>query len=69
MGYVAAVCTSLGKRMHRKNAGIGRLAAELGLESDAHAGSWHRRVGLSALEMVLNGGQIRVGDEVRVIGE
>lgn len=52
MGYIVAVCTSPKKGMRKKNIGTGQLVVEHGLESDAHAGPWHRQVSLLALESV-----------------
>ena len=65
-GKILAVCTSEKKGVRKKNIGRGVLAAEHGLEGDAHAGKWHRQVSLLAMEsiqkMVEKGLKVGPGD-------
>ena len=49
---VVAVCRSDNKGERKKNIGKSLLIQEHGLESDAHAGDWHRQVSLLAMESI-----------------
>lgn len=50
IGRVVAVSISDRKGVKKKNIAAGRLIENFGLESDAHAGNWHRQVSLLAIE-------------------
>ncbi len=52
MGYVEAVCTSAKKGMIKKEQEKVVMKAEWGIETDAHAGDWHRQVSLLAGESI-----------------
>ena len=52
MGKVIAVCTSEKKGTQKKNVGTITLKEDWGIESDAHAGKWHRQVSLLSHEKV-----------------
>ncbi|KUO50010.1 MAG: molybdenum cofactor biosynthesis protein [Desulfitibacter sp. BRH_c19] len=52
MAKVLAVCVSKNKGERKKNVGRGNLILNRGLESDAHAGDWHRQVSLLAMESI-----------------
>lgn len=54
MGIVKAVCISKERGTNKSPVPKGLLIADYGLESDAHAGSWHRQVSLLASESVEN---------------
>ena len=51
-GSVAAVCISEKKGTRKKEVPEIRLVSGHGIESDAHAGNWHRQVSLLALEKI-----------------
>ena len=51
-GVVVAVCRSDNKGERKKNIGKSLLIQEHGLETDAHAGDWHRQVSLLAMESI-----------------
>jgi MOSC domain-containing protein YiiM len=46
MGNVIAVCVSEQKGTQKKNVNSAVFVADWGIESDAHAGKWHRQVSL-----------------------
>ncbi len=50
MAKVVAVCISEKKGTQKHNVGSCNLIKHFGLESDAHAGKWHRQVSLLARE-------------------
>ena len=52
MAYVEAVCISAKKGVVKKEEQEVTLKAEWGIESDAHAGDWHRQVSLLAGESI-----------------
>ena len=52
MAYVEAVCISAKKGVVKKEQKTVTLKAEWGVESDAHAGDWHRQVSLLAGESI-----------------
>ncbi|MDL2316550.1 MOSC domain-containing protein [Desulfovibrio sp. OttesenSCG-928-A18] len=52
MGKVIAVCMSKKKGIAKKNVGSGLFIEDFGLESDAHAGKWHRQVSLLSHEKI-----------------
>jgi MOSC domain-containing protein YiiM len=52
LGEIIAVCTSEKKGTRKRNVGQARLAPNHGLETDAHAGDWHRQVSLLAQESI-----------------
>ncbi len=52
LAKVVAVCVSEKKGQRKTNVDEGTLIAGRGLESDAHAGDWHRQVSLLALESI-----------------
>lgn len=52
MGKVIAVCTSPQRGTQKTDAGSAVFAAGWGIESDAHAGCWHRQVSLLGSEKV-----------------
>ncbi|MBM9604838.1 MOSC domain-containing protein [Desulfopila inferna] len=52
MGYVEAVCTSAKKGMIKKEQEKVVMKTEWGIETDAHAGDWHRQVSLLAGESI-----------------
>ncbi|MFH7319339.1 MOSC domain-containing protein [Desulfurivibrio sp. D14AmB] len=54
MAYVEAVCTSEKKGIVKREQARVTLKREWGLESDAHAGEWHRQVSLLAGESIDN---------------
>ena len=51
-GIVVAVCVSDRKGVRKRDVGQAHLRPDWGLESDAHAGDWHRQVSLLAIESV-----------------
>ena len=51
-GVIKAVCISEKKGTAKVNVGKGRLVVEHGLETDAHAGNWHRQISLLSHEKV-----------------
>ena len=51
-GVVAAVCVSEQKGTAKKSVHKARLVEGHGLETDAHAGNWHRQVSLLSREKV-----------------
>jgi MOSC domain-containing protein YiiM len=52
-GRVVAVSGSRRKGEKKTNLATGRLLENRGLESDAHAGDWHRQVSLLAMESIV----------------
>ena len=52
MAYVEAVCTSAKKGVVKKQQERVELKADWGIETDAHAGDWHRQVSLLAGESI-----------------
>ncbi len=52
MGKIIAVCTSEKKGQRKRDQQEGVMIVDHGLESDAHAGPWHRQVSLLALESI-----------------
>jgi MOSC domain-containing protein YiiM len=52
IGRVVAVSISDRKGVKKQNIAAGRLIENFGLESDAHAGDWHRQVSLLAIESI-----------------
>lgn len=52
VGVVEAVCTSAEKGVRKRPVGAISLRVGLGVEGDAHAGSWHRQVSLLPAEAV-----------------
>jgi MOSC domain-containing protein YiiM len=52
IGRVVAVSISDRKGVKKQNIAAGRLIENFGLESDAHAGDWHRQVSLLAVESI-----------------
>ena len=65
-GVIKAVCISEKKGTAKTNVGKGRLVVEHGLETDAHAGNWHRQISLLSHEKVeefkARGGNVKQGD-------
>ena len=51
-GKIVAVCISEKKGTQKNVVPEGRLIEDHGLESDAHAGKWHRQVSLLAVEKI-----------------
>ena len=51
-GIVRAVCVSKQRGTAKEEVSECRLIENWGLESDAHAGNWHRQVSLLALEQI-----------------
>ena len=51
-GKVVAVCISKQKGTQKNVVPEGRLITDHGLETDAHAGKWHRQVSLLAVEKI-----------------
>ncbi|MFH1625415.1 MAG: MOSC domain-containing protein [Pseudomonadota bacterium] len=51
-GKVVAVCISEGKGTKKENIQRGKLIEGHGLESDAHAGDWHRQISLLSRESI-----------------
>ena len=45
-GRIKAICISSERGTVKEEIGSARLIADLGIEGDAHAGSWHRQVSL-----------------------
>ncbi len=52
MAYVEAVCISAKKGVVKKEQREVTLKAEYGIETDAHAGDWHRQISLLAGESI-----------------
>lgn len=52
MGKILAVCISEKKGVLKENVGSAILRENWGLESDAHAGDWHRQVSLLGAEKI-----------------
>lgn len=52
MAYVEAVCTSAKKGVVKKPQQVIELKVNWGIETDAHAGDWHRQVSLLAGESI-----------------
>ena len=52
VGTIAAISISKKKGIPKTNVHSARLIENFGLESDAHAGNWHRQVSLLPLESV-----------------
>lgn len=52
MAYIEAVCISEKKGVVKKQQPMIRLRENWGIESDAHAGDWHRQVSLLAGESI-----------------
>ena len=51
-GKIIAINTSTAKGTRKKNVGKSRLLPGFGIETDAHAGDWHRQVSLLAFESI-----------------
>ena len=51
-GKILAVCVSKKKGTQKENVGSVEIKAHHGIESDAHAGPWHRQVSLLANESI-----------------
>lgn len=54
MAHVEAVCISVKKGTVKREQGSVELVEDWGIESDAHAGKWHRQVSLLAGESIDN---------------
>ncbi|GEA31100.1 MOSC domain-containing protein [Clostridium diolis] len=52
MGKVVAVCISEKRGTQKKNIQEGKFIENFGIESDAHAGDWHRQVSLLSYEKI-----------------
>lgn len=52
MAYVEAVCTSAKKGVVKKPQQVIEFKVNWGIETDAHAGDWHRQVSLLAGESI-----------------
>ncbi len=52
MGKVLAVCTSERRGIQKKNVNSGVFTVGHGIETDAHAGSWHRQVSLLSADKI-----------------
>ena len=52
MGIVKAVCTSSVKGIQKTETASVELRPDWGIESDAHAGKWHRQVSLLGYERI-----------------
>ncbi|MDO5377450.1 MAG: molybdopterin-binding protein [Clostridia bacterium] len=52
MGKVIAVCTSEKRGIQKHDVNSGYFAAEWGIDSDAHAGHWHRQVSLLSADKI-----------------
>ncbi|MCI1478360.1 MAG: MOSC domain-containing protein [Clostridium beijerinckii] len=52
MGKVVAVCISEKRGTQKKNIQEGNFIENFGIESDAHAGNWHRQVSLLSYEKI-----------------
>lgn len=52
MAHVEAVCTSVTKGVVKKQQERVELKTDWGIETDAHAGDWHRQVSLLAGESI-----------------
>ncbi|MFQ5685307.1 MAG: MOSC domain-containing protein [Candidatus Scalindua sp.] len=50
MGKIVAICISKKKGVQKKDIKRCKLIENYGLESDAHAGSWHRQISLLSKE-------------------
>ena len=65
LGKVLAVCISEKKGTQKNVVKEGRLIEDHGLESDAHAGKWHRQVSLLPVEKInefrARGAQVEFG--------
>ncbi|MDR0549430.1 MAG: MOSC domain-containing protein [Deltaproteobacteria bacterium] len=65
-GKIIAVCLSEAKGVAKKPVVSGQLVVDHGLDSDAHAGPWHRQVSLLSYNKVLEfnqkGGSVDHGD-------
>lgn len=65
-GYIIAISISLTKGVPKSNVHSVQLAANWGIEGDAHAGDWSRQVSLLALESIQRmqelGAEVKPGD-------
>ncbi|RII32509.1 MOSC domain-containing protein [Clostridium chromiireducens] len=52
MGKVVAVCISEKRGTQKKNIQEGKFIENYGIQSDAHAGDWHRQVSLLSYEKI-----------------
>lgn len=52
MGKVVAVCISEKRGTQKKNIQEGKFIENFGIQSDAHAGDWHRQVSLLSYEKI-----------------
>ncbi|MVX63775.1 MOSC domain-containing protein [Clostridium chromiireducens] len=52
MGKVVAVCISEKRGTQKKNIKEGKFIENFGIQSDAHAGDWHRQVSLLSYEKI-----------------
>ncbi len=52
MGKVLAVCTSERRGIQKKNVMSARFVEGYGIETDAHAGDWHRQVSLLSADRI-----------------
>lgn len=52
MGKVIAVCTSEKRGTQKKNVGSAIFRENWGIETDAHAGDWHRQVSLLSYDKI-----------------
>lgn len=52
MGTIKAVCTSTIKGIQKSETDSIELREDWGIESDAHAGNWHRQVSLLSYEKI-----------------
>ena len=52
MGVIIAVCISEAKGTQKKNVFRANVIEDYGIESDAHAGKWHRQVSLLSFEKI-----------------
>lgn len=66
MGKIAAVCVSTKRGTKKTMVQSASLKSDWGIETDAHAGNWHRQVSLLSFEKIENfraeGAEIEFGD-------
>ena len=66
MGKIAAVCVSTKRGTKKTMVQSASLKPDWGIETDAHAGNWHRQVSLLSFEKIENfraeGAEIEFGD-------
>lgn len=66
MGKVIAACLSEVKGVQKRNVHRVKLIEDWGIESDAHAGKWHRQVSLLSFDKIeefrARGAEVKDGD-------